>query len=115
MRVLLLTTDAPAPRHVNGGTTRQYKLFSRLLELGHEVTVVGVFAAREDPYIEELREEGFRVIAHERPASRMRERLAAAGRQTAIAEYDWRALGDRYAAAFESVIAGSKPRLVVSK
>lgn len=84
MRVLLLTTDAPAPRHVNGGTTRQYKLFSRLLELGHDVTVVGVFAAREDPYIEELREQGFKVVPLERPKSRLREALSAVVRRPAI-------------------------------
>lgn len=81
MRVLLLTSDAPAPRHVNGGTTRQYKIFSRLLELGHEVTVVGVFAPREDPYIEELREKGFAVDPLERPKSRLRETLSAIARR----------------------------------
>jgi glycosyltransferase involved in cell wall biosynthesis len=69
---------------VNGGTTRQYKIFSRLLELGHEVTIVGVFAPREDPYIDELREQGFDVVPLERPNSRLRETLWAIVRKPSI-------------------------------
>jgi glycosyltransferase involved in cell wall biosynthesis len=84
MRVLLLTSDAPAPRHVNGGTTRQYKIFSRLLELGHEVTVVGVFPPRVDPYVEELRDQGFKVVPLQRPKSRPREVLSAVLRRPLI-------------------------------
>jgi glycosyltransferase involved in cell wall biosynthesis len=84
MRVLLLTSDAPAPRHVNGGTTRQYKIFGRLLELGHEVTVVGVFPPSDDPYVETLREQGFQVIALERPKSRAREVISAILRRPLI-------------------------------
>ncbi|MBI2691037.1 MAG: hypothetical protein HYX29_03725, partial [Solirubrobacterales bacterium] len=43
MRVLLLTPNAPTPEHVNGGATRMHRLYRRLIELEHEVTVVTVF------------------------------------------------------------------------
>lgn len=84
MRVMLLTPEAPAPRHVNGGATRQYKLFKRLIDLGHDVTIVSVFPATDDPYIDDLRDEGFRVEAVQRPASRLKEVASAVLRKPAL-------------------------------
>lgn len=73
MRVLALTPDAPSRTHLNGGTTRQFQLLHRLIELGHEVTVVGPFPVAEHDQIGELEEAGFTVHGIQRPASRLRE------------------------------------------
>lgn len=69
---------------MNGGATRQHRLYRRLIQLGHEVTVVGVFPPIEDPYIEELRDEGFKVVPWVRPASRLREVISAILRKPSI-------------------------------
>jgi glycosyltransferase involved in cell wall biosynthesis len=70
MKLLVVTPEAPAPRHVNGGATRQFQLYRRLIELGNEVTVVAAFPSSDDPYDDELRAHGFDVIASKRPRAR---------------------------------------------
>lgn len=84
MRILHLTPDPPAPGHINGGTTRQYHLYRRLLELGHEVTVVAPFPYTDSPYMETLRDEGFVVHGYARPKSRMREVFQALVRRPSL-------------------------------
>jgi glycosyltransferase involved in cell wall biosynthesis len=84
MRVLALTPDAPSRTHLNGGTTRQYQLLHRLIELGHEVTVVGPFPVVEHDQIGELEAAGFTVHGIERPASRLSEVALAVLRRPSI-------------------------------
>jgi glycosyltransferase involved in cell wall biosynthesis len=69
---------------MNGGTTRQHRLYRRLIQLGHEVTVIGVFPPIDDPYIEDLRNEGFKVVPWARPNSRPKEVLSAVRRKPAL-------------------------------
>lgn len=84
MRVLLLTPDAPVPVHVNGGVTRQYHLHRRLIELGHEVTVVGVMPPHVDDQTAALEAEGFVIHPLVRPRSRAIEVLRAVFRRPSI-------------------------------
>lgn len=84
MRILLLTPDPPSPNHINGGTTRQYHLYKRLIELGHEVVVVAPFPYVEDPYVEALRSDGFEVHELQRPKSRLSELLGAIVRRPSL-------------------------------
>lgn len=77
MRVLALTPDTPSKTHLNGGTTRQYQLLARLIELGHEVTVVGPLPVVDHDQVGELEASGFEVHGVQRPASRLREVLGA--------------------------------------
>jgi glycosyltransferase involved in cell wall biosynthesis len=84
MRILHLTPDPPSPRHINGGATRQYHLFRRLIELGHEVTVVAPFEGSVAGDVEALRAEGFAVHPVYRPASRIAELLSALMRRPGL-------------------------------
>lgn len=84
MRVLALTPDAPSRTHLNGGTTRQFELLHRLIELGHEVIVVGPFPIVGHDQIGELETAGFTVRGIQRPNSRLREGLAALMRRPSI-------------------------------
>lgn len=83
MRILLLSPDAPVPTHVNGGVTRQYQLYRRLIELGHEVTVVGVLPVGIGDPTELMCEEGFDFRTHRRPRSRVTEVATAILRRPA--------------------------------
>lgn len=73
MRVLVVTPEAPAPHHVNGGATRQFQLLKRLAELGHEITVAAAFSHSQKSMADELCSFGFEVIASQRPKSRLIE------------------------------------------
>jgi glycosyltransferase involved in cell wall biosynthesis len=73
MRILVLTPEPPAARHVNGGTTRQFQLYSRLVEHGHEVVVAGAFPHVGEYYDDELTAAGFEVSGYRRPESKLRE------------------------------------------
>jgi glycosyltransferase involved in cell wall biosynthesis len=84
MRVLLLTPNAPTPEHVNGGATRMHRLYRRLIELGNEVTVVTVFTDDQKRFVPALRRDGFDVIEHIRPRSRLRETCWALARRPAL-------------------------------
>lgn len=84
MRLLVVTPEAPAPRHVNGGATRQFRLLRRLIELGHEVTVVAAFPWTDAPYEDALRADGFTVIASRRPRSRLLELIRAVARRPSL-------------------------------
>lgn len=98
MRILLLTPDPPAPNHINGGTTRQFHLYSRLIEAGHEVTVVGPFphgSTRAD----ELAAAGFEVEAVMRPSSLIGEVLAAVIRRP-------RLLADAFTQSSQALVGG---------
>jgi glycosyltransferase involved in cell wall biosynthesis len=77
MRVLLITPEAPAPVHVNGGATRQYELFRRLIELGHSVTAVAVMPPHVADFSQQLRAEGFDLRPVRRQRSVLRDVLFA--------------------------------------
>lgn len=86
MRVLHLTPELPSWPGGTGGATRQFHLLARLAELGHEVTVVAPVPAGDDRAGARLAEVGIRLVAYERPRSRMREVAAAlAGRPSLLA------------------------------
>lgn len=84
MRVLLISPAAPSAEHVNGGSTRMHRLYRRLIELGDSVTVASVFTEAEARAIEQLEAEGFRVSAHVRPRSRIRELAGALLRRPSL-------------------------------
>lgn len=84
MRVLFLTPEQPSSGLVNGGATRQFHLIRRLVELGHEVTVVAPFVAPMDAAVRELEAAGARVRAVERPASKLSEMIGAVLRRPSL-------------------------------
>lgn len=84
MRILVLTPDAPAPIHINGGATRQNRLYKRLIELGHSVTVVAVMPPHVDDFDQQLREEGFDLRPMYRSRSRLRETASALLRRPSL-------------------------------
>lgn len=84
MKVLLLTPEPPSAEQVNGGATRQHQLYSRMLELGHEVTVVAPFTAGQRTSVERLRADGFEVLPCMRPRSRTLEVLGAIVRRPTL-------------------------------
>lgn len=77
MRILLVSSQPPSRAHANGGTTRQYQLYKRLIDLGHEVVVVGAFPPGDEQRIVDLVEDGFDVRPYRRPRSRGLEILRA--------------------------------------
>lgn len=84
MRVLHLTPQLPYLR--GGGTaTRQYHLLRRLVELGHEVTVVAPVAPSQRGEETGLESAGIRSLTYIRPLSRWREGLAAVSRRPVLA------------------------------
>ena len=85
MRVLHLTPEPPSWPGGTGGSTRQFHLLARLAELGHEITVV-FHPAYDDQAGARLAAVGIRLVAYERPRSRMREvAKALAGRPSLVA------------------------------
>lgn len=84
MRVLLLTPDPPAVTRANGGAARQLHLYRRLIELGHEVTVVAPFVQRTPDPVAELLAEGFAVRPCLRPNSRLVEVFGAIARRPGL-------------------------------
>jgi glycosyltransferase involved in cell wall biosynthesis len=77
VRVLHLTPELPYWPGGSGGSTRQFHLLRRLIELGHEVAVVAPATVVQQPRIVDLRAVGMEVAIHERPPSRVRETLRA--------------------------------------
>jgi glycosyltransferase involved in cell wall biosynthesis len=84
MRVLLITPDAPAPIHVNGGATRQYELYKRLIELGHSVTAVAVMPPIAEDFSDQLRADGFDLRPVYRPKNRLRDAIECVLRRPAV-------------------------------
>lgn len=84
MRVLLLTTDPPTSKHVNGGSTRVFQLNRRLVELGHEVTVIAPFPNNGIDYVSDLAQYGIKAEGYRRPASRVKETLSAVLRKPSL-------------------------------
>src|SRR5215218_9616336 len=85
MRVLHLTPELPCWPGGTGGATRQFHLLRRLVELGHEVTVVAPIAAGEELRRDELERVGIRLRAAERPSSRPLEAVRAIAREPRLA------------------------------
>lgn len=50
-----------------------HRLYRRLVDLGNEVTVAAVFTETERPFLDHLRGQGFNVVPHIRPSSRLLE------------------------------------------
>jgi len=85
VKVLHLTPELPMWPGGTGGATRQFHLLRRLVELGHEVTVVAPVAQGQEAGAEGLEGAGIRTLLAPRPASRAREALAALARRPALA------------------------------
>src|SRR5215204_5508518 len=85
MRILHLTPELPYWPGGSGGATRQYHLLRRLVELGHEVTVVAPVPAEDTDVREPLARAGIGLLGPDRPASRVMETLAALKRQPSLA------------------------------
>ncbi len=81
MRVLHLTPELPCWPGGTGGATRQFHLLKRLVELGHEVTVVAPVPEGEEGRRAELDAVGIRLRSVTRPASRVGETLSALARE----------------------------------
>jgi glycosyltransferase involved in cell wall biosynthesis len=84
MRLLHLTPELPYWPGGSGGSTRQFHLLRRLVELGHEVTVVAPLPWDERDRVTALAEAGIRLRAGARPRSRVRETLRAVAREPAL-------------------------------
>ena len=69
MRVLHLSPEAAPPAGWHGGATRQYHLLRRLVQLGHDVTVVAPVPSGEQGLGGEFASAGIRLAA---PARRRR-------------------------------------------
>ena len=85
MRILHLTPELPDWPGGTGGATRQFHLLRRLVELGHEVTVVAPVGPREHAGITALESAGIGLRHFLRPRSRVRETLDALGREPLLA------------------------------
>ena len=77
MRLLDLTPELPVWPGGTGGSTRQFHLLRRLVELGHEVTVVAPVPSGQEHRRAALADAGIRLEGTARPPSRTRETLAA--------------------------------------
>ena len=77
MRLLHLTPELPAWPGGTGGATRQFHLLRRLVELGHEVTVVAPVPDGDDGARDALALAGVRLVESRRPASRLAESARA--------------------------------------
>lgn len=85
MRVLHLTPELPFAPGGTGGSTRQFHLLRRLVERGHEVTVVAPVHASQQEGAELLQATGVRLLDVPRPGSRAAEALSALARRPALA------------------------------
>jgi glycosyltransferase involved in cell wall biosynthesis len=84
MRVLVITPNPPSPTHIHGGSTRIHRLYRRLIELGHEVTVAAVFTAGSEKTLATLDAEGFAIRPHVRPRSRVTEVISTLARRPSL-------------------------------
>jgi len=85
MRILHLTPELPCWPGGTGGATRQFHLLRRLVELGHQVTVVAPLPAGDERRRAQLAEAGIQLRAADRPASRAREAALALVREPSLA------------------------------
>jgi glycosyltransferase involved in cell wall biosynthesis len=85
VRVLHLTPELPCWPGGTGGATRQFHLLRRLVELGHEVTVVAPVPWGQEDRRAVLSEAGIRLEGVGRPASRVRETLDAVAAEPRLA------------------------------
>lgn len=85
MRILHLTPELPHWPGGTGGSTRQFHLLRRLVELGHEVRVVAPVAPALEDKRALVRDAGIELTGVARPESRIRETLAALGREPSLA------------------------------
>lgn len=85
MRLLALTPELPYWPGGSGGSARQFHLLRRLVELGHEVTVVAPATAAQRERAGVLAEAGIDARVHPRPASRVAETLRALAREPRLA------------------------------
>lgn len=91
MRVLHLSPELPYAPGGTGGSTRQFHLLRELVGRGHQVTCVAPVHADQREGAERLRTAGVRLLAVDRPASRVREVLDAVRRRPGLMA---RALGE---------------------
>ncbi len=85
MRILWLTPELPFAPGGTGGSTRQFHLVRVLVERGHDVDVVAPVHPAQEAGADLLRATGATLLGVRRPASRVRETLAALGRRPALA------------------------------
>lgn len=85
MRLIHLTPELPCWPGGSGGATRQFHLLRRLVELGHEVTVVAPVAAGQQARRAELAAAGIRLEGPDRPPSRAKETLRALAGEPSLA------------------------------
>ena len=85
MRVLWLTPELPFAPGGTGGATRQFHLVKGLVARGHDVDVVAPIHPTQEAGADLLRATGATLLGVRRPASRVRETLAALGRRPALA------------------------------
>jgi glycosyltransferase involved in cell wall biosynthesis len=85
VRVLWLTPELPFFPGGNGAATRQFHPLRRLVELGHEAVVVAPVHASQRDGERLLRDAGVDLRAAHRPASRVREALAALAARPSLA------------------------------
>ena len=84
MKLVHLTPELPYAPGGSGGSTRQFHLLRRLVEHGHDVTVVAPVHPTQVEGTEALREVGIRLAGVRRPGSRVRETLGALARRPAL-------------------------------
>jgi glycosyltransferase involved in cell wall biosynthesis len=84
MRILSLTPELPYWPGGGGGATRQFHLLRRLVELGHDVTVVAPATVGDLKRREDLEAAGVRALLYERPASRFGETAGVVARHPAL-------------------------------
>ena len=84
MRVLHLTPELPHWPGGTGGATRQFHLLRRLVELGHDVTVVAPVAPGQRSAVDTTAAAGIELITAPRPESRPREVFAALRRRPSL-------------------------------
>jgi len=85
MRVLWLTPELPFAPGGTGGSTRQFQLIRVLIERGHDVDVVSPVHPSQETGAALLRAAGAALFGVTRPASRVRETLAALARRPSLA------------------------------
>lgn len=84
MRIVHLTPHLPYAPGGHGGATRQFHLLRRLVELGHEVTVVAPLTVEQRELVALPRAAGIRVTGVNRPVSRVRETAGVLARAPSL-------------------------------
>jgi len=84
MRILHLTPELPYAPGGTGGSTRQFHLLRRLVEFGHEVSVVAPVTAEQSERAHLLEQAGIETALVPRPARRGAEALGALARRPGL-------------------------------